>query len=49
MDKLIQCPCGAVLRSDDDEELVSKAQTHAQETHQMELSHEQALEMARPA
>jgi hypothetical protein len=32
----------------DDEELVSKAQAHAQETHQMELSREQALEMAQP-
>lgn len=49
MDKLIECPCGAVFRSDDDEELVTKVQTHAAENHQMDLSREQALEMARPA
>jgi len=49
MKKVIQCPCGSVIEGGDDEEVVKKAQDHARTTHNMELSREQALSMARPA
>jgi len=49
MDKIITCPCGFVLRGSNDEDVVKKAQEHAKTVHAMELSREQALEMARPA
>jgi predicted small metal-binding protein len=49
MAKVINCPCGFVVQADDDEQLVAKAQKHAKEVHQMTLTREQALEMARPA
>jgi predicted small metal-binding protein len=49
MKKIIQCPCGSVIEGKDDEEVVQKAQDHAKSTHNMDLSKEQALAMARPA
>lgn len=49
MEKVITCPCGFVLKADSDDQLVVKAQQHAKEVHQMDLSREQALAMARPA
>jgi predicted small metal-binding protein len=49
MPKVINCPCGFVVTAETDEQLVVKAQQHAKEVHQMELSREQALAMARPA
>ena len=48
MTKVIQCPCGTVIRADNDEQLVAQAQRHAKEVHAMELSREQALAMATP-
>jgi predicted small metal-binding protein len=48
MQKVINCPCGFIVKADDDDKLVAKAQEHAKEVHQMELSKEQALAMARP-
>jgi predicted small metal-binding protein len=48
MQKVINCPCGFIVKAENDDELVSKAQVHAKEVHQMELSREQALAMARP-
>ena len=47
--KVIECPCGAVINGGSADDVVSKAQTHAKETHDMDLSNEQALAMARPA
>ncbi|MFA9446933.1 DUF1059 domain-containing protein [Egicoccus sp. AB-alg6-2] len=47
--KVIQCPCGATLHGADDDEVVTAAQTHARDTHDQELSRDQALSMARPA
>lgn len=47
--KVIECPCGVVLEGDDDDKVVSAAQAHASEVHDMDLTREQALEMARPA
>jgi predicted small metal-binding protein len=49
MDKVINCPCGFVVRGANDDELVSKAQEHAKQVHQMELTREQALAMAKPS
>lgn len=46
--KTIQCPCGYTLHGKDDEEVVRAAQQHAQQAHEMELTREQALAMARP-
>jgi hypothetical protein len=37
------------LRSEDEDELVAKAQQHAKELHGMELRREQALAMAQAA
>lgn len=48
MIKYLECPCGTVVRSAADDELVALAQAHAREVHQMELTREQALEMAQP-
>ncbi len=48
MDKVIECPCGYVIRSSDESDLVSQAQDHAESTHGMTLTDEQALAMARP-
>ena len=47
--KVIECPCGFVLEGPDDDAVVAAAQEHASETHDMELSRDQALSMARPA
>jgi predicted small metal-binding protein len=48
MRKVIQCPCGYVVRAKNEEELVKQAQEHAKEAHRMTLTREQALAMARP-
>jgi predicted small metal-binding protein len=48
MQKVINCPCGFVVRGHTDDELVARAQEHARQVHQMELSREQALAMAKP-
>jgi predicted small metal-binding protein len=48
MTKVIQCPCGIVIRASDDDALVAQAQRHAREVHAMELTREQALAMAAP-
>lgn len=46
---LIECPCGAVLEEESPEAVMSEAQRHAREVHDMALSDEQARSMARPA
>lgn len=46
---VIECPCGAVIEGKSSEDVVAQAQTHAKDTHDMDLSHDQALAMARPA
>jgi predicted small metal-binding protein len=48
-DRVIHCPCGYVVRAETEDDLVSQATTHAREAHQMDLTREQALAMARPA
>lgn len=49
MNKVIECPCGYVVRAQTEEELISRAQEHAEEVHEMQLTRDQALAMARPA
>ena len=48
MEKVINCPCGFVVKAETEDQLVVRAQEHAKEVHQMELSREQALSMAKP-
>ena len=48
MQKVINCPCGFIVKGDTDDELVIRAQEHAKQVHQMDLSREQALAMAKP-
>ena len=49
MQKVIHCPCGFVVEGASDDELVERAKQHAKQVHQMDLSREQALAMAKPA
>ncbi|HJU74571.1 MAG TPA: DUF1059 domain-containing protein [Gemmatimonadaceae bacterium] len=49
MQKVINCPCGYVVKGANDDEVVARAQEHAKQVHQMDLSREQALAMAKPA
>lgn len=48
MQKVINCSCGYVVRAENDDTLVAKAQEHAKQVHQMDLTRDQALAMARP-
>lgn len=49
MSKVINCPCGYIVRADTEDELVAQAQKHAKAVHGMELTRDQALAMAQPA
>jgi predicted small metal-binding protein len=49
MQKVINCPCGFVVKGETDDQIVSNAQKHAKEVHQMDLTREQALSMAKPS
>ena len=49
MAKVINCDCGVVVRGDTDDELVTNAQKHAREAHNMDITREQALAIAEPA
>jgi predicted small metal-binding protein len=46
MEQVIECPCGTVLRAGELADVVSRAQTHAKEVHDMDLTAEQATSMA---
>jgi len=46
--KVVQCDCGFIVRSGDDNRLVADLQAHAREHHKMNLTREQVLAMARP-
>lgn len=45
--RIIECPCGVVLRGDSEAEVVETAKAHAAEVHDMELDDEQAQAMVR--
>lgn len=46
--KQVSCDCGAVIRKETDDELVTAVRQHAQDAHDMELTREQILSMAEP-
>jgi len=46
MAKQVTCDCGFMLRTPSDDELVKHVQLHAKDTHNMELTPEQALARA---
>jgi predicted small metal-binding protein len=48
MAKKVQCDCGFVARADNDDTLVDVVQKHAKEVHNMDLTREQVLAMAKP-
>ena len=47
MAKIMQCDCGHVVRGETDDKLVANVQKHAREVHDMEITKEQVLAMAR--
>jgi predicted small metal-binding protein len=47
MAKIMECDCGHVVRGETDDELVANVQKHAREVHDMEITREQVLAMAR--
>ena len=47
MDKALRCECGFEARAADEEALVDQVRQHAREAHGMNLSHEEALAIAR--
>jgi predicted small metal-binding protein len=49
MAKVINCECGVQIRGETDDELVANAQEHAKDSHDMDITREQALAMAQPA
>jgi predicted small metal-binding protein len=49
MPKVINCDCGFTIRGESDDELVTNAQAHAREVHDMDLTREQCLSLAVPA
>ena len=48
-DRVIECPCGVVLTGSSTDEVITQAQQHASDVHQMELSDGAARSMERPA
>ncbi len=48
MAKVVNCPCGAVIRGENDDEIVANVQKHGKEVHQQEASREEVLAMAQP-
>lgn len=46
--RIIECPCGTVLRGESEDEVVEQARTHASSVHDMDLDPDQARAMARP-
>lgn len=49
MKKRVECECGWVLETDDEEELVAGVRKHASEVHHMQgVTREQVLAQAKP-
>lgn len=49
MSMLINCDCGFTIHGETDDELVTNAQAHAREVHDMDLTREQVLSLAESA
>jgi predicted small metal-binding protein len=45
---VVTCECGFVVRGDEDD-VVEQTQAHGREAHNMDVSREQVLAMAKPA
>ena len=48
MGKVVNCPCGEVIRADTDDELLSLVQKHGKEVHEQDVGREEALAIAKP-
>lgn len=49
MTKVVECECGFQARSEDEDELVRLIQAHSRDVHDMEMTRDQVLAIARPA
>ena len=49
MAKVVNCPCGEVIRGVTDDEIVRLVQEHGKAVHDQEVTREDALAMAQPA
>ena len=49
MAKVVNCPCGVVIKADTDDEMVRLVQQHGKTVHDQDVSREDALAMAQPA
>jgi len=47
--KMAECECGFMVRSHSDNEMVKVLQMHGMDTHQMQMSHNDAMKMMKPA
>ena len=47
MAKVYRCECGVTIRGKDDDDLVEQSTRHAREVHNLEVTREQILAMAR--
>lgn len=47
-EKQVSCDCGKTVREENEEELVRVVREHAREAHDMELTREEVLAMAKP-
>ena len=48
MAKVVNCPCGYVVKAETDDELVRLVQQHGKEVHNQDIKREEALAMAQP-
>ena len=48
MAKVVNCPCGQVIKAETDDELVNLVQQHGKEVHNQEVKKEDVLAMAQP-
>lgn len=49
MAKVVNCPCGDVIKADTDDELVRLVQQHGKAVHDQEVKREDVLAMAQPS
>ena len=48
MAKVVNCPCGEVMRAETDDELIRVVQKHGKDVHSQDVGREEVLAMARP-
>jgi predicted small metal-binding protein len=47
--KVVECSCGTVMTAATEDGIVAKVQEHAKTVHDLDMSRDQVLSMARPA